>query len=58
MWFRAITPFLPGKHVERDAYMDPDFLGRYEDSGKAVHVDEDGHVSLQLEVIPDLDASP
>ena len=46
------------EHVERDAYMDPDFLGRYEDNGKAVHVDEDGHVSLQLEVIPDLDSSP
>jgi hypothetical protein len=32
--------------------MDPDFLGQYEDRGKAVHVEEDGHLSVQLDVIP------
>jgi hypothetical protein len=40
------------EQIERGAYMDPDFLGQYEDRGKAVHVEEDGHLSVQLDVIP------
>ena len=46
------------ERIENTAYMDPDFLGRYEDQGKAVHVEEDGHVTLQLDVIPDAEIVP
>jgi len=46
------------EQIERGAYMDPDFLGQYEDRGKAVHVEEDGHLSLQLDVIPAAETVP
>jgi len=42
------------ERIDRDAFMDPDFLGRYEQQGKAVHVEEDGHLAgQQLDLIPD-----
>jgi hypothetical protein len=53
---RNVTPgdytLFAWEQIERGAYMDPDFLGQYEDRGKAVHVEEGGRVSVQLEVIP------
>jgi hypothetical protein len=38
--------------------MDPDFLGQYEDQGKAVHVEEGGQLSVQLDVIPAAETVP
>jgi hypothetical protein len=53
---RNVTPgdytLFAWEQIERGAYMDPDFLGQYEDRGKTVRVEEDGRVSVQLEVIP------
>jgi hypothetical protein len=46
------------EQIDRGAYYDPEFIARYEDRGKAVHVDEDGHVSVKLEVIPASDTAP
>ena len=46
------------EQIERGAYFDPGFLGQYEDRGKAVHVEESGHVSVQLEVIPAAETVP
>jgi hypothetical protein len=46
------------EHVERGAYMDPDFLGEYEDRGKAVHVEEGGHASAQIDLIPASETGP
>jgi hypothetical protein len=46
------------EQIERGAYFDPEFLARYEDRGKAVHVDEDGHISVKLAVIPASDSVP
>src|SRR5207245_10583063 len=43
---------LAWEQVENDAYFDPDFLGQYEDRGRAVHVEEGGHLSVQLDAIP------
>jgi hypothetical protein len=49
---------LAWEQIERGAYTDPDFLGQYEDRGKAIHVDESGHVSVQLDVIPAAETVP
>jgi len=46
------------EQIERGAYMDPDFLGQYEDQGKAVHVEEGGQLSVQLDVIPAAETVP
>jgi hypothetical protein len=46
------------EQIERSAYMDPDFLGRYEDRGKAVHVEEGDHLSVQLDAISAAEAGP
>jgi hypothetical protein len=46
------------ERIEHEAYLDPDVLGRYEDGGKALHMEEDGHMTLQLDVIPDVGAGP
>jgi hypothetical protein len=46
------------EQIERGAYMDPDFLGQYEDHGKAVHVEEGGHLSVQLDAIPAAETVP
>jgi hypothetical protein len=46
------------EQIERGAYMDPDFLGQYEDRGKAVHVEEGGQLSVQLDVIPAAETVP
>ena len=40
------------ERVEEGAYVDPDFLRRYEGRGKAVHVDESGKLKVELELIP------
>jgi hypothetical protein len=61
----AMRNVIPGDYtafaweqIERGEYMDPDFLGRFEDRGKAVHVDESGHLSVQLDVIPASETLP
>jgi len=61
----AMRNIVPGDYtlfaweqIDRGAYFDPEFLGRYEDRGKAVHIDEDGHISVQLEIIPTSDTVP
>jgi hypothetical protein len=38
--------------------MDPDFLGQYEDRGKAVHVEEGGDLNVQLDAIPASETVP
>jgi hypothetical protein len=49
---------LAWEQIDRGDYFDPEFLARYEDRGKAVHVEEDGHISVKLEVIPASDTIP
>ena len=46
------------EQIDRGAYFDPEFLARYEDRGKAVHVEEGCHVSVKLEVIPASETAP
>jgi Carboxypeptidase regulatory-like domain len=46
------------EQIDRGAYFDPEFLGRYEDRGKAVHVEEGGHISVKLDVIPATETVP
>ena len=59
---RNVTPgdytLFAWEQIERGVYMDPDFLGRFEDRGKTVHVDESGHLSVQLDVIPASETVP
>jgi hypothetical protein len=38
------------EEVERGAYMDPDFLQRYEAAAKPIHVEEGGSLNLQLQL--------
>lgn len=40
------------EEIERDAYMDPDFLRLYQDRGKEVSVEAGAHLNLQLQLIP------
>jgi protocatechuate 3,4-dioxygenase beta subunit len=40
------------EEVDRGAYLDPDFLQSYEDSGQSVKVEEGGSSNVQLELIP------
>jgi uncharacterized protein (DUF2141 family) len=40
------------EEVERDAYMDPDFLRDYEDRGQSVHVEDSPVTGLQVDMIP------
>jgi len=61
----AMRNVIPGDYtlfawgqIERGAYMDPGFLGQYEDRGKAVHVEEGGQVRVQVEVIPAAETVP
>jgi Carboxypeptidase regulatory-like domain len=61
----AIRNIVPGDYtlfaweqIDRGAYFDPDFLGRYDDRGKAVHVSEGGHISVKLEVISAAETVP
>ena len=49
---------LAWEQIERGAYMDPDFLGQYEDRGKAVHVEEGGQLSVQLDAISAAETMP
>jgi Carboxypeptidase regulatory-like domain len=46
------------EQIDRGAYFDPEFLARYEDRGKAVHVEEGGQVSVKLDLIPAAEAVP
>ena len=46
------------EQIEGGAYFDSEFLGQYEDRGKAVHVEEGGHLSVQLDVIPAAETVP
>jgi hypothetical protein len=46
------------EQIDRGAYFDPEFLARYEDRGKAVHVEEGGHISMKLELIPAAETAP
>jgi hypothetical protein len=38
--------------VERDAYLDPDFLRQFEDLGQSVRVNEGDHQDVRLPLIP------
>jgi hypothetical protein len=60
----ALRNVVPGDYtifawerVERGSYLDPEFLGPYEDRGKAVHVEEGGRVSVQVDVVPSSEMS-
>jgi protocatechuate 3,4-dioxygenase beta subunit len=44
--------------IDRGAYFDPEFLGQYGALGKAVHMEESGQVSVQLELISTAETSP
>jgi Carboxypeptidase regulatory-like domain len=46
------------EQIERGEYFDPEFLSQYEDRGKAVHVEEDGHMTVKLDVIPASETVP
>jgi protocatechuate 3,4-dioxygenase beta subunit len=53
----VLTSIPPGDYsvfamegVDRDVFMDPDFLLQNEGSGKPVHVEEGGNLSLQLQL--------
>ena len=46
------------ERVERNAYLDPDFLGQFEDRGHSLQVDEGGHLSVELEAIPAKETAP
>jgi protocatechuate 3,4-dioxygenase beta subunit len=46
------------EQIDRGAYFDPELLARYEDRGKAVHVEEGGHISMKLELIPAAETAP
>lgn len=55
----ALQNIIPGDYkvfawqdIERGSYMDPDFLGQFEDRGKAVSLKEGASFNLQLDVIP------
>jgi hypothetical protein len=44
--------------VDGEAYYNPEFLKTYEGQGKALHLDEGRHVSVQLKTIPEVDDRP
>jgi hypothetical protein len=46
------------EEIDRGAYFDPEFLGRYEDRGHAVHIEENGHLSVELDAIPAAETLP
>jgi len=46
------------EQIDRGAYFDPEFLARYEDRGKPVHVEEGGQVSVKLDLIPATETVP
>jgi hypothetical protein len=61
----AMRNIVPGDYmlfaweqIDRDAYYDPEFLGQYEDRGKALHIEESGQATVKLEVIPAADTLP
>jgi hypothetical protein len=59
---RNVTPgdytLFAWEQMERGSYLDPDFLGQYEDRGQAVHLEEGGHVTVQLDAIPAAETVP
>ena len=44
------------EQIDRGAYFDPDFLARFDDRGKAIHIEEDDHLNLKLDAIPPAEA--
>jgi hypothetical protein len=44
--------------VDGEAYYNPEFLKTHEGQGKALHLDEGRHVSVQLTTIPEVDDRP
>ncbi len=61
----ALRSIVPGDYtlfaweqIESDAYFDPEFLGQYEDRGKAVHVEEGGQITVKVEAISAADTFP
>jgi hypothetical protein len=61
----AMRNVIPGDYtifaweqIDRGAYFDPEFLERYEDRGKSVHVEEGGQVSVKLDLIPAAEMVP
>jgi hypothetical protein len=61
----AMRNIIPGDYtlfaweqIDRGAYFDPEFIGRFEDRGKAVHVEEGGHVTVKLDLIPVTETGP
>jgi hypothetical protein len=59
---RNVTPgdytLFAWEQIERGTYLDPDLLEQYEDRGQAVHVEESGRVSVQLDAIPAAESVP
>jgi hypothetical protein len=39
--------------IEDEAYLNSEFIRNYEGQGKALHVSEGEHLSLQVKVIPE-----
>jgi uncharacterized protein (DUF2141 family) len=61
----GLSNIIPGDYtlfaweqVERGAYFDPEFLAQYEDRGKAVHIEQGGHMTVKLDVIPATETVP
>jgi Carboxypeptidase regulatory-like domain len=50
---RSVPPgeylILAFEEIDRDAYMDPEFIQQHEDAGKNVRVEEGGNLSIQLQ---------
>lgn len=44
------------ENVDRDAFMDPDFLARNESSGKPVHVEDAANLDLQIQLAIEADS--
>jgi protocatechuate 3,4-dioxygenase beta subunit len=61
----AMRNIVPGDYtifaweqIDRGAYFDPEFLAQYEGYGKAIHVEDSGHLNLKLELIPASETIP
>jgi large repetitive protein len=59
---RGIIPgdyrVLAFEDLERGAYLNPDFLQRFEDSGESVQLQEGANLNVRLDVIPASETSP
>jgi len=57
----GVTPgaytLIAWESVDGDAYYDPEFLSKYEGQGRALHLNEGEHTSVQLVAAPSVEES-